>query len=199
MFGRFGGLAALLAAGMFAMAPAQAQTADPGDEQGPMYCVYNTLIDTSDYELVAEAFLYDDLSQEDIDEAALKVKDASDACAKTHKLTQSQAASAADIGLYGATADYLSEDLMLEDVPDAAIDGIYDVMEALSDDDLDKLFEDNWRSDLAFSGRLKAALIAKGIPDDDYAIETSFQIIELASMALDSVMLFMLDELDKDS
>jgi hypothetical protein len=195
MFARFTGLAALLAAGVFVTSPAQAQIApDPADEDAAMYCAYNTLVDSMDYELVAEAFLYDDLSEADTREAADALAKATADCAAKHKLSDSQAVSISDIGIYGSAADYLSEELMFEDVPDAAIDGIYDVMEGLSDDDLDKLFVDGWRSDLAFSARLKAALIAKGIPDDEYAVETSFQIIELAALALDSVMLFVLGE-----
>ena len=190
---------AAIGAAAFGAGAAQAQIADPADENGAMYCVYNALTETADYELVAEAFLYDDLTDVEIKTAAELLDKATRDCATAHKLSESQTASASDIGIYGATADYLSDELMFEDVSDEAIDGIYDVMTDMSDDELDKLYGDDWRSDLAFSTKLKTALVAKGIPDDDFAVETSFQIIELAVMALDSVTLFVLGDEDEES
>lgn len=195
-------LAAIAAMGVaaFGAGAAEAQVdADATDENAPMYCVYNALTVEFDYMRVAEAFLLADASQEEIDKGVALVAKAADACAATHKLTEDQKAAAADIGLYGSAADYLTDELEFDDVTEEAIDGIYAILGDMSDDDLDKLAEADWRDDAAFSGKLKAALVAKGIPEDDISIDISFQVIELASMAMDRVMSFMLGELDKKS
>lgn len=183
---------AAIAVAAFGAGAAQAQVAhDPADQNGAMYCVYNLLtMSTEDYEIVAEAFLYDDLAESEIKAASDILNNATTSCAETHKMSESQAASAADIGIYGSTADYLSDELMFEDVSQEAVDGIYEVLSDLSDDEMDKLYSDDWRSDLPFSTKVKAALVAKGIPDDEFAVETSFQILVLAMMAVDSVALF---------
>lgn len=156
-----------------------------------MYCVYNALAKTLDYELVAEAMLYG--SSEDVAKATDLLAKTSRTCAATHGLSESQLPSLGDIGAYGATLDYLSEDLMFEDVSDEAIDGIYAVLDSLSDGELDKFYEDNWRSDAAFEAKLKAAVIAKGIPDEVFAIDTAFQIMMLAQLELDAEIDFMLE------
>ena len=53
MFARSTGLAALLAVGAFACAPAFAQQQPDPAVLDKVYCVYDSLIDTGDYEQVA--------------------------------------------------------------------------------------------------------------------------------------------------
>jgi hypothetical protein len=192
-------IAAVAALGVaaFGVGAASAQNADPTNEDSPMYCVYTAV--GGDYDLVAESYLYDDLSAADAATAKDVLGKAANTCAQTHGLTESQKEAITDIGIYGSAADYLAEELMFEGVSDEAIDGVYDVLGDLSDDDLDTIIIDaDWHDDAALIGRMKTALLAVGIPDDDYVMETAMQIIEVSALATDSVMVFVLDGLDDE-
>ncbi|MDP3494020.1 MAG: hypothetical protein Q8R82_12975 [Hyphomonadaceae bacterium] len=177
--------AGLLAAGMIGFNGAANAQQPLGEE----YCVYEKLTSTLDYEFVAEAYLYGDHSDADM-QAVLKK--AADACTTEHGMSADQSSVASEIGIYGAIADYLAEDLLLEGVSQDAVDSLFAVIDEMSDDDLDLLFEDDWRSDTAMVGRLKAAVIAQGIPDDAYSVDTALEIVELSAFAMDAVMAYMI-------
>lgn len=177
---------------------ASAQPSPAGDGLGEMYCVYESLTLETDYELVAEAFLYDDTAAADIAAAKKLVDDTVATCAAGHDLTAGQMSAMSEIGILGAAADYLADELMFEGVSETVIDGVFDVFDELSEDDQDSIYDGTWRDDAAVQGRIKSALLIKGVPDTEYSIETAYQILELSTMAMDSVMIFMLDDMKDD-
>lgn len=193
MFSRFTGLAALLAAGAFASAPAFAQQQPDPAVLDKIYCVYDSLIDTGDYEVVAEAFLYDDTSQADVDTAQKLVDNLATKCAETHKLGAKKKSIIADIGIYGASADYLAEDLMLiDDASEETVQGIFALSDEMSDEEVMKLFDGSWRSDATFAGELKAALLAEGLPDNEETLEAAYHMLHLTAAAAVSATAFVL-------
>lgn len=193
MFSRLTGLAALLAVGAFACAPAFAQPPPDTAVLDKIYCVYDSLIDTGDYEVVAEAFLYDDTSQKDVDTAQKLVDDLAAKCAETHKLGAKKKSIIADIGIYGASADYLAEDLMMiDDASEETVQAIFALSDDMTDDEVMKLYDDSWRSDAAFAGKLKAALLAAGLPDNQETLESAYHMLHLTAAAAVSATAFVL-------
>jgi len=193
MFARSTGLAALLAVGAFACAPAFAQQQPDPAVLDKIYCVYDSLIDTGDYEQVAEAFLYDDTPQADVDTAQKLVDTLATKCAETHKLGAKKKSIIADIGIYGASADYLAEDLVLiDDASAETVDAIFAMSDDLTDDEVMKLFDGSWRQDAAFTAKLKAALLAKGLPDNPETLEAAYHMLHLTSAAAVSATAFVL-------
>ncbi len=184
------------AAGLCGVASAQPRPA--GDGLGEMYCVYESLTLETDYEVVAEAFLYGDTAAADIAAAKKLVDDTAATCAAGHDITAGQMSAMSEIGILGSATDYLADELLFEGVSETAIDGIFDVFDELSEDDQDGIYDGAWRDDAAIEGRVKSALLAKGVPDTEHSIETAFQILDLSTMAMDSVMMFMLDEMKDD-
>lgn len=158
-----------------------------------IYCVYDSLIDTGDYEPVAEAFLYDDTSKEEADAAQKLVDNLAAKCAETHKLGAKKKGIIADIGIYGASADYLAEDLMLiDDASEETVQAIFAMVEEMVDADVMKLSGGSWRSDTAFAGKLKAALLAKGLPDNEETLEAAYHMLHLTAAAAVSATAFVL-------
>lgn len=153
------------------------------------YCIYRKLTDTLDYEAVAEAYLSGTERDENIRKLLTAAADVCDA-ELTEGMTDGQRQIAANIGIYGATADYLVEDLMFDGVTDDQIGGMFAVLEDMSEDEVGVLAKAEWRNDAAVVDRMKSALIAKGVPERDFTINTALQIIELAALALEASSLY---------
>jgi hypothetical protein len=193
---------AVMVAGALAMAAcgpggllssaAHAQQPTQSGPDGAEYCVYLKLTDTSDYVVVAEGLL----AGLDQDKAQAAVKAAGDACIKEYGMSQNEAAIASDVGIFGAAADYLIEGLADEGVSDDVIDGLYAVIDEMSDEDLDLIFDGSWRDDAAMKARLRAAVVAKGIPDEDRLVQDASLLIEVSTLGSDAVMNYLMVDMD---
>lgn len=180
---------AMAACGLGGAAHAQEPTQSGPD--GEEYCVYLKLTDTFDYEVVAEALLAG-LEQ---DKAQTLVKAAGDACIKEYDMSQNQAALASDVGIFGSAADYLIENLMDAGVNDDVIDGVYAVIDEMSDEDLDHIFDSSWRDDDAMKGRLRTAVIAKGVPDEPGLIHDASLLIEVSALGADAALNYLMADM----
>lgn len=177
-----------LASGLALSGAARAQDAsDDGRD-----CVYNELIDS--YELVAEAFLYGDLSAEELAKSKQAVEAATARCDAQHSYGVYQAKLAAELGQMGSAIDYLSEDLLFADVSDAAVSAVLDAYDAFTDEEFDLLRFPGWRDDAAFYAKLKGKMTTAGIPDETWAIDTALTIVEIAALMEATTYEFMLDE-----
>jgi hypothetical protein len=189
---------ALLLAGVLSIGvgAAHAQpTADAKDDTTGLFCVYNRLAAGERAGMVADVFLYDTAPEDDVGNAALVVNDAARACAEEFMLSPSKAASASDMGIYGVAVDHLADIVREQGANKRAIDKMFSVYDALTDEELAKLSEGEWRSDIAFSGKVKRSLVAAGVPDKDAAIDAAFDIFEVSAMADQVIYLFLVDDL----
>lgn len=186
-------LAGLLAAGA-GVAHAQ-PTADAKDDTTGLFCVYNTLAASEHAGLVADVFLYDTTPEEDVGKAALIVSDATRACGETFMLSLSKAASASDMGIYGVVVDRLTALLREQGAGKRAIDRLFAIYDELGEEDVDRLFDSEWRSDVEFSGKLKRSLVAGGVPEKDTAIDAAFDLFEVSAMANQAIFTFLVDDL----
>lgn len=190
-------VAGFAAAGLFGLGgAASAQQAAAPQDTGGEYCIYEKVTEGADYEWVAEAYLAGDSQDQDM----LAVLDkAGDACAIEFGMTPEQISIATEIAIYGSTADYLSDELSFAGVSDDVIDSVFNVMEEMSDEDLDMIYDkDNWRDDAAMTGRLRTALVAKGVPNKDDLMMMAFEMIELSAFAVDAAVEYIIIALDDD-
>ena len=190
-------VAGFAAVGLFGLGgAASAQQAADQQLAGGESCIYMKLTEGLDYEWVAEAYLMGDSQDQDMLDA---LDEAGDACAEEFDMTDEQRSIATEIGIYGSTADYLSDELSYAGVSDDAIDGVFDVVDDMSDEDLDMIYDkDNWREDAAMTGRLRTALVAKGVPNKDDLIMMAFEMIELSAFAVDATVGYIISGLDED-
>lgn len=156
-----------------------------------MDCVYEELVDN--YELVAEVFLYGDLTEEEGAEADKAVEAAQTSCATKHGYTPGQREAAGELGILASALDYLSEELMFSGVSDAALGGVLDAYDNFTDDDVDALFDPDWRSDAAFLGKLKAQMLSAGIPDEADLIDIALTMLEIAALVEEASYMFILE------
>lgn len=185
-----GGLAALLAAPLAAAQPPSVQA----QASARMYCVYKRVTEWDQDKVVARVFLSDETPEADIGRAALIVERAAKACGETDGLVEGRLAAARDIGMYGVAMDLLAAQLIERKATQAAVDGVFEVYNSLTQEERHRMFEDNWRSSLAFSQKLAVAFAEKGLPEDDLSIELGYQILELSAMTEENVRLFKLGE-----
>lgn len=170
---------------------AQTSPAHPAAPEGEEYCVYLKLTDTSDYQDVAVALL----KGVDEDGARAIVKMAADACIKEMDMSLNQAALASDVGIYMSAADYLADGLLDAGVTEAQIDGLYVVIDQMSDDDLDLIFDGGWRDDAGMLARLKTAVLAQGIPNRDVLLEQSYLLIETSAFGVEAALAYLMADM----
>lgn len=193
-FGFMRGFSAVaLVAGLALAGVGHAQSARPDG----MDCVYLALGD--DYELVAEVFLYDDLSADEISESEELIETAKAGCAAKHSYSRGQLQAVGDLGVLASAIDYLSEELLFSGLNVATVDGVLDAYDALTDDDVDAILERDWRSDAAFYGRLKTKMTGAGIPDEADLMEIAMMILDVAALSEEATFLFMIDEQQQTS
>lgn len=182
---------AMAAAGLGGVASAQPPTQLAQGGMGEEYCVYLKLTDTLDYQVVAEAFL---MGFEE-DEAKALIKTAADSCLKEMSMSVNQAALASEVGIYGSAADYLADELADLGVSETAITNLYDVVDDMSDEDLDLLFEGGWRDDAAMKARMKSAAIAKGVPDKEDVLMSAYEMIEVSAHGMEAALAYLMADM----
>ncbi len=180
-----------LAAVTLAQFPANAQP--PEAIAGGLRCVYEKLTANRGYEVVAEVFLYDTVPENQVGQAASILDLASQACAEHHHWSLSRLASAADVGLYGATIDYLMKKIGEAGAPPPAVEAFGAVVRSMSRADYASFGEQDWRSDLAFTRRLRALALDAGLPDEDAVLDMALEAFELGARVDYAVSLFVLD------
>lgn len=153
-------------------------------------CVHRQLGDSKAYTLIARTYLSDNEPDDDVATAKLYLADAVKACAEKSELSEGQVAAMADIGLFGATIDYLGDQLAGKGASRASVSSLATILSPFNADDIDRFYEADWRSDLAFMGRARRELVSRGVPDNEATVELGFQIIEFAAKKAQSEYLF---------
>ena len=182
-------LAAALAIALVALpAHAQKQLTDlTQTQQDELYCVYNDIADGTDFDVIAESYVYTDQSAEDSKKADAALAAATGRCAAKYGWTQDKKDVASNIGFYGTAVDYLTEDLFFSGVDDKDIDKVFAILDTLSDADLDAFYNGSWMKNEPMKARLVTALKGAGVPNDDYMLETGQYVLEASVFAADSL------------
>ncbi|HVY87305.1 MAG TPA: hypothetical protein VG942_00450 [Hyphomonadaceae bacterium] len=167
-----------------AVAPAAAQSKYDFDlskltpaQRDEMYCVYDGI---DDKDALSVAIVYTDASNSDENvEAAQKILDAAlSKCMTQYKWSGDDKDMAAQIGIAGVVNDvsvYLLDDAA-KSLKVKPSDRVREVLDTLSDGDLDMILAGIEQADDAFEKKLTAALSAKGITGDD-ARESAFHLM----------------------
>jgi hypothetical protein len=187
-------LVALLASACFtAPAIAQVELNDLTEAQeDEMYCVYDSLVASGDHEQVAEAYIYTDLTDDQVDEADEALEFALWDCSDDYEWDEEHEGLAEEIGQYGSVVDYLHDDLLGENVSEAGISAITGLVDKLPEADLNKFYDTSWLDDEAFKARMRTALIVEGIPNESFVLDTSIDLME-SSLLLANAMIDWLD------
>jgi len=187
---------AALAAGLAWLAPAaHAQDQQQDDRDPGLWCVYESLGVSFDYEVVAEAYLFDGDQTGDPGGA---LTEAGKTCATRHGLSESQQFLVQEYGRFGSVIDYLSEELVFGGATDDELTAVFNVVQTLSDEDYDDLFEDNWQATDAGT-RVRAELVKASFPDDADSIATALMIVETIARAAEVELVYMLDKAEAEA
>lgn len=176
-----------------ALLSAQANAQPPEAIQNGVGCVYEELTANRGFEIVAEVFLRDDVPENRIPQAASILDLATQGCAEKHGWSISRTASASDVGLYGATIDFLLGRIGQAGAAEASVEKFRAAVAAMSSADYAAFAEADWRSDLAFTHRLRGIALEAGLPDTDEVMDMALEALELGARSDYSVSLFLLD------
>jgi hypothetical protein len=142
------------------------------DEQTTeLYCVYDTLSVLGDGAAMTTAYMAGDQdSDEYADDLLASLDEATEGCSEEYKWEQGREDTASMIGLYGVMGDELEMRLSDAGLTEANIATIYDVVDAMSDDDIGAFLDGATAAkDVGVMQRLKVGLEAKGIKGDGVA------------------------------
>lgn len=181
----------MAAAALLVAAPAVAQP--PEAIQNGITCVYDKLTANRGFEVVAEVYLRDDVPENMIPQAASILDLATRSCAEAHGWGVSRTASASDVGLYRATIDFLMGQLKEAGVADGAVATFKTSVSGIVSEEYAAFMEQDWRSDLAFTRRLRAIALEAGLPEDELVLDMALDALELGARSDYSVSLFLLD------
>ena len=156
-------------------------------QQDELYCVHNDIANGSDFDLIAESYVFTDRSDEVSKKADAALAAAVGRCVAAYGWSDQKKTIAGEIGFYGAAVDYLTDDLFFDGVEEKVISKVMAILDTLSDAELDALFGGSWTKNEAMKARLVTALKAAGLPNDDYTLETGEYLLEASVFALDAV------------
>jgi len=195
VFGGRKGTGVAVVASMLASAflSATASAQPPEAIQNGVTCVYERLTANRGFEVVAEVFLRDDVPENLIPQAASILDIATRGCAEKHGWSISRTASASDVGLYGATIDFLLGRIGQAGAAETSVGKFKASVAAMSSDDYAAFAEADWRSDMAFTQRLRGMAQEAGLPDTDEVMDMALEALELGARSDYSVSLFLLD------
>lgn len=179
---------------VLALAPGAA-SAQQDDSDDRALCVYDALMAGTDYEVVAQAYLNGGNAEETKD-ARGRLDKISQTCSDTYKLTQDELAASTDMGIYGATVDYLSEELTVAGVDDAVISKVFDLYDSMSKENADQFLDADWREDANFIGEMDKSLSATGLPQGEY--EVAREMLAAQIMSDDAMMNYLMVSLDDE-
>lgn len=133
------------------------------DQKSELYCVYDYLSFFGDPEGLTTAYMSGDVDGASYQQQLGDVEEVTAECADEYTWDEDRTDAAATIGLYGVMGDEIEARLTKAGLNEASITAIYDVVDALSDDDIDTFIDGAWSTDKALLQRLGSALQAKGI------------------------------------
>ena len=143
-----------------------------------MNCMYDGL--SEDQRMMIFDNYFDPLDEEvkEIDTFMDKLQTS---CAAKYGWSKDQRDMADGIALHGAVVDVAILDLMDAGLKDG--EALFDVWDALPDDDIDHFIDETWYDDKPFNDRMKALLLAAGVPNDSLSIENALAVLESISLA----------------
>lgn len=185
-------IAALGALGFAVMAagPACAQANISEAQKQELYCVHNALIARNQTALVAESYLSETTADGVRGAADNAINAAAAGCSRRHGWDDTARGLALAVGVMGSTADHIAGELKDAGVTDATITKVFDLMQGLSARDNELLFDGAWDDDRAFMARMRAKLIAAGVPDNAETIRMAVMILECSVIGSESAGAF---------
>ncbi len=157
-----------LLAAMPALGQQPQKTIDDLDEDQieELYCVYDSLDTFGDRAGLTTAYMVGDPDAAEYKKQLAIVDDATADCNDRYKWADGRRDTASMIGLYGVMGDELESRLSAAGLKDADFDKLYDVYDAMSDDDVNAFVDGVWGGKQDVADRLIAAMAAKGIKGD---------------------------------
>ena len=151
------------------------------------YCVFDVLSQTGAYYDIADVWVTPEPDQADIDSADAVLSDAVKQCADSYSWSEDVKALGATIGVHGSVVEVLTDDLVLAGVKEDQLQGIFDMLGDLDEDDTQAFVGASWQDDHAFKKKMYRALVRFGLPNEDKALEDSMLVLESSVMNADAI------------
>lgn len=189
-------VAALLSTALVSLAPAFAQDTPVQDQdldsvmatlEPEFYCVFDVLSQTDAFYDIADVWVAPDATQADIDSADKVLSNAVKECADSYSWSDEVQELGATIGVHGSVVEVVTDDMMLAGVKKEELQGIFDLLGDLDDEDTQAFVEASWMDDHAFKKKMYRALVRFGLPNQDAALENSMLVLESSVMTANAI------------
>ncbi len=193
-------LATALTTSLAGSAPAVAQVAPAEDKdiagviaslEPEFYCVFDVLSQTNAFYDIADVWVAPDPDQADIDSADKVLTDAVQQCADSYDWSDEVQELGATVGVHGSVVEVVTDDMVLAGVKEDQLQGVFDMLGDLDEDDTKAFVEASWVDDHAFKKKMYRALVRFGMPNEDKALENSMLVLESSVMTADAIAKWM--------
>lgn len=175
--------------------PAMAQEKDFDAAMAAMepefYCVFDVLSQTDAFYDIADVWVAPDPVQADIDAADKVLADAVKECADKYGWTEDVQELGAAIGLHGSVVEVVTDDMALEGVKEEQLQGIFDLLADIDEDDAAAFSDVAWVGDHGFKKKMYRALVRFGLPNEDKALENSMLVLESSVLTAQAIAKWM--------
>ena len=178
---RAGLIAAAIACGA-GVAQAQQPTSAQDDQDTAEMCVYFSMTD-DEAMAVAEAYLDPNAAAEVKAQSTAGIDRTTKLCAAKFGIPDDVAPIVAELGVYGVVSDFLATELVDMGADEESLSAIFDFYDGLEDADFDILYESDWRQNADFVARMKAGLVEIGLPNNDLALASGLELIDIIAMS----------------
>ncbi|MDP3494021.1 MAG: serine protease, partial [Hyphomonadaceae bacterium] len=153
-----------------------------------LYCVYDVLAQSGQITEIAEALVNTDATEEQIEAADAVLGSAVDDCLDVYKWDDSAVEYAAALGMHGSVVDVLTSQMMADGVAEEAVAVIFDVLDGLTDEDVDAFSDPAWAVDAKFKKRMNRTLIVAGLPEEEAVLDNSMLVMESSVLAAQALI-----------
>jgi S1-C subfamily serine protease len=169
-------------------APASAQIDDVlSQRQSELYCVYDVLAQSGDLGDFTDAII-DAGGADDVERAVGYLDDAVQECVKAYDWSAEVEDFATTVGIHGAIVEALTGRLIDAGLKEEEVAAIFDVLDLLDEDDMNKFASSEWVEDRRFQKRMNRELISAGVPNKADVLDTSMQVIESSVLAARAIV-----------
>jgi hypothetical protein len=182
-------LIALIGAGVLAAAPAQAQELTPKQRE-EMYCVHDLLKATGKLQDVVASYITESLPESAYRAAGAAVESVERQCQAKYGWTPEQTGHGINVSVSRGATEHLEDVLEEAGVTAAMREKAYAAGTGLAPDEQQKLLTGRWETDAALKAKLRKALAAAGVPDEDTTMQQAMLMMETGGVWGGSIQMF---------
>jgi S1-C subfamily serine protease len=156
--------------------------------ESELYCVSDVLSQSGDFYTIAGAWVDPDATEAAVDAADVVLSEAVDSCASAYEWDEKAQEYGALVGIHGSVVETLTGEMISQGLTEEQVSAVFDVLDAMSDEDIELFKHAAWAADPKFTKRTYRALVRSGVPNEDIALENAMHVLESSVLTAGTIV-----------